>query len=75
MRNTFEHQPEQARELVATLFDGKIVFTPFKTPAGPRFLLEGTALPGRLFGVEDAGVLNVASPGGFESEAFARLVA
>ena len=66
MRKTLGHQAEQARELVATLFDGKIVFTPFKTPAGPRFLLEGTALPGRLFGVEDAGVLNVASPGGFE---------
>ena len=69
MRKTFEHQPEQARELVGVLFDGKIVFRPIDTPGGPRFELEGLAAPGRLLAVEGAaGVLKGASPAGVESE-------
>lgn len=54
----------QRRPRSVTLFDGKIVFRPIETPAGPRFQLEGTASPGRLLGVEDAGVPNGVSPGG-----------
>jgi hypothetical protein len=69
MRKTFDHQPEKARELVGTLFDGKITFRPKETSEGLRFELEGRAAPGRLLAVEglaQAGVLKGASPGGFE---------
>jgi len=52
MQTTFENQPEKARELVGTLFDGKIIFRPIETSDGPRFELEGLAAPGRLLAVE-----------------------
>jgi hypothetical protein len=69
MRQTFDKQPEKARELVGTLFNGKIIFRPKETSEGPRFELEGIAAPGRLLAVEglaQVGVLKGASPGGFE---------
>jgi hypothetical protein len=53
--------PDQAREVVATLFD-KIVFTPVTTPDGPRYQLEGVAEIGRLLAL-DSGA-KWASPGG-----------
>jgi len=66
MWTTFEHQPERARELVGTLFDGNIIFRPIETSEGPRFELEGLAGPGGLLAVEgladQAGVPNRASP-------------
>ncbi len=44
---TVKAHPDQARDVVAALFD-KIVFTPVSTPAGPRYELEGVAEIGRL---------------------------
>ena len=66
MKSTFKNEPEKTRELIGTLFDGKIVFRPVKTPNGPRFELEGTAAPGRLLAVEGGGVPKRASPEGVE---------
>lgn len=67
MRATFDNQPEKTRELVGTLFDGKIVFRPIPTADGPRFELEGLAAPGRLLAVEGMpGIPKGASPEGVE---------
>jgi len=55
--------PDQAREVVAALFD-KIVFTPVSTPDGPRYELEGVAEIGRLLTL-DSGA-KWASPEGVE---------
>jgi hypothetical protein len=46
-QETVKAHPDQAREVVAALFD-KIVFTPVPTPDGPRYELEGVAEVGRL---------------------------
>jgi len=40
-QETVKAHPDQAREVVASLFD-KIVFTPVATPDGPRYELEGS---------------------------------
>ncbi len=67
IRGTFEHQPEKTRELVGTLFGGRIMFRPMITSDGPRFELEAPAAPGRLLAVEDLkGIPKLASPAGVE---------
>ena len=52
---------------MARLFD-RIEFTPVKTPAGPRFRIEGDAKIGRLLGVEGtpegAAILTLRPQGG-----------
>lgn len=44
--------PDQARELVAALFE-KITFTPVRPAEGPRYQLEGVAEIGRLLALDD----------------------
>jgi hypothetical protein len=60
---TVKAHPDEAREVVAALFD-KIVFTPVTTPNGPRYQLEGVAEIGRLLTLDSRA--KWASPGGFE---------
>ena len=60
-QETVKAHPDQAREVVAALFD-TIVFTPVATPDGPRYELEGVAEIGRLLAL-DSGA-KWASPGG-----------
>jgi hypothetical protein len=50
-RQTLEENPEEGRQVMLGLFD-RIQFTPVKTPAGPRFRIEGDAKIGRLLGIE-----------------------
>ena len=60
-----DHNPDEARSAMLSLFDGPLVCTPLETSEGPRFQIEGTAVIGRIFTVESS-VSNSASPRGFE---------
>jgi hypothetical protein len=51
-QETMRAHPDQARELVASLFD-RVVFTPVQTNEGPRYQLEGVAELGRLLALDD----------------------
>jgi hypothetical protein len=62
-QETMRAHPDQAHEVVASLFD-RVVFTPVQTKEGPRYQLEGVAELGRLLALDDGA--KWASPGGFE---------
>ena len=65
IKETLAKSPKEARDVLSTIFDGRITFTPVEVPEGKRFQLEGQASTGRLHAVE-AGVSKRASPEGFE---------
>ncbi|MES1176504.1 MAG: recombinase family protein [Myxococcales bacterium] len=65
LRAVLERNPEEARALMLSVFEGPLVCTPIETSAGKRFQIEGNAVIGRIFAGE-AGVSNSASPRGFE---------
>ena|SRR6478736_793051 len=65
LRTVLERNPDEARALMRSVFDGPITCTAIQTSAGKRFQIEGSAVIGPIFAGE-AGVSNVASPRGFE---------
>ena len=65
VQETLARNPSEARDLLATIFDGRITFTPVDADEGKRFQLGGMGSTGRLLVVE-AGVSKRASPEGFE---------
>lgn len=69
LRGALERNPDEARAVLSTIFDGPIVARPIETPAGRRFQLEGSASVGGVLGARFS---NSASPTGFENEHAAR---
>ncbi|MDC0676216.1 MULTISPECIES: hypothetical protein [Sorangium] len=57
--------PEDARQVLAPLFETPLNVTPVETAEGRCFWIEGAAVVGRMLAT-DAGCLNSASPAGFE---------
>lgn len=68
LREALTHNPNEARQLMASLFVEPLRCTSIETPAGRRFQIEGSAVVGQFFAAE-VGVRNVASPRGFEARA------
>ena len=52
LRGVLDSNPEEARKLMQSLFDGALVCTPMETPDGPRFKIEGTAVIGNVLAGE-----------------------
>jgi site-specific DNA recombinase len=65
LRAMLDRNPEDARKVLATLFETPLNVTPIETAEGKRFWIEGAAVVGRMLAT-DAGCLNSASPAGFE---------
>lgn len=64
LRSLLERNPDQAREVMSTILDGPLSFTPIRTDDGPRYEVRGSIGLGKLV-VTDR-FSNSASPAGFE---------
>ncbi|WP_437594386.1 hypothetical protein [Sorangium sp. So ce1000] len=63
LRSMLDRNPEDARKVLAPLFETPLNVTPVETAEGKRFWIEGAAVVGRMLAT-DAGCLNSASPAG-----------